>query len=57
VLPASLRRLGGNEANILVTREMEASLVGSPWRERLELLFSDLDIRREEAVKVFRLKR
>jgi len=56
VLPASIRRLGGNEANIFVTSEMQEALVGSPWHARLELLFSDLDIRRAAPVKVFRLK-
>jgi hypothetical protein len=57
VLSASTRRMGGNEPNILVTSEMEKALIGSPWHGRLELLFSDLDIRRTAAVKVFRLKR
>jgi class 3 adenylate cyclase len=56
VLPASIRRMEGNEANILVTSEMQEVLTGSPWHGRLELLFSDLDIRRATAVKVFRLK-
>jgi|FEC22Drversion2_1045045.scaffolds.fasta_scaffold02226_1 class 3 adenylate cyclase len=57
VLPATIRRLGGNEANILVTSEMQDALIGGPWHGRLELLFSDLDIRRAATVKVFRLKR
>jgi class 3 adenylate cyclase len=57
VLPASIRRLGGSEPNILVTSEMEEALIGSPWHGRLELLFSDLDIHRAVAVMVFRLKR
>jgi class 3 adenylate cyclase len=56
VLPASIRRLGGNERNIFVTSEMHEGLSGSPWHERLELLFSDLNTGRYNSLKVFRLK-
>jgi class 3 adenylate cyclase len=56
VLPASIRRLGGNEASIFVTSEMRDGLIGSPWHGRLELLFSELDIGRPDTIKVFRLK-
>ncbi len=56
VLGTSIRRLGGNDGNTFVTSAMQESLYGSPWRGRLELLFSDLPVARFPELKVFRVK-